>query len=344
MQRCLQTSGQSVRKRSRSRTSKPSSTKRWTVSWRRRRLHRTPPSISSYPRMTIAAIGVAAGIEPDAYRFGAPRASAVTDEVPERAPNVDFLGSEAASGHRRPPSLVRRGDGQTIQLTPLLHQVLGAIDGRRTIADIADIVSQSAGRLAAAEDIHFLIDRKLRPLGLLRSSDGIAVPSMKANPLLALRCRLVVSNPDITDAVATKFAPLFRPGCVVLMLAAFVAATGWVMFDMGLAHPAHEALYDPALLLAVFALTVASAAFHEIGHAAACRYGGARPGVMGAGLYLLWPAFYTDVSDAYRLNRVGRLRVDLGGMYFNAVFAVAAVALYWASGSEALLIVVPLQL
>src|SRR5207248_2055583 len=79
-------------------------------------------------------------------------------------------------------------------------------------------------------------------------------------------------------------------------------------------------------------------------HAAACRYGGARPGVMGAGLYLLWPAFYTDVSDAYRLSRWSRLRVDLGGMYFNAVFAVGAMALYWASGSDALLIIVPLQL
>ena len=43
---------------------------------------------------------------------------------------------------------------------------------------------------------------------------------------------------------------------------------------------------------------------------------------MGAGLYLIWPAFYTDVSDSYRLSRGGRLRVDLGGLYFNAVFSV----------------------
>ena len=29
------------------------------------------------------------------------------------------------------------------------------------------------------------------------------------------------------------------------------------------------------------------------------------PGAMGAGLYLFWPAFYTDVTDSYRLGRGG---------------------------------------
>ena len=74
-----------------------------------------------------------------------------------------------------------------------------------------------------------------------------------------------------------------------------------------------------------------SAGFHEFGHAAAARRGGATPGVMGAGLYLVWPAFYTDVTDSYRLGRVGRLRTDLGGLYFNAIVAVGSP---WASGGS----------
>ena len=40
------------------------------------------------------------------------------------------------------------------------------------------------------------------------------------------------------------------------------------------------------------------------------------------GLYMVWPAFYTDVTDSYRLPRRDRLRVDLGGLYFNAIVAV----------------------
>ena len=72
----------------------------------------------------------------------------------------------------------------------------------------------------------------------------------------------------------------------------------------------------------VLGLVVIATALHEIGHATATRYGGAEPGVMGAGIYIVWPAFYTDVTDAYRLNRSGRLRIDLGGVYFNCVFVL----------------------
>jgi hypothetical protein len=53
----------------------------------------------------------------------------------------------------------------------------------------------------------------------------------------------------------------------------------------------------------VLPTVVVATAFHEIGHASACRFSGARPGEMGVGVYLIWPAFYCDVTDAYRLDR-----------------------------------------
>ena len=102
-----------------------------------------------------------------------------------------------------------------------------------------------------------------------------------------------------------------------------------MLFEKGLASATHEAFYQPGLLLVVFAVTVLSAGFHEFGHAAAARYGGATPGAMGAGLYLVWPAFYTDVTDSYRLGRGGRVRTDLGGLYFNAIVAVAMFGVWW---------------
>jgi putative peptide zinc metalloprotease protein len=93
----------------------------------------------------------------------------------------------------------------------------------------------------------------------------------------------------------------------------------------------------------MFAGVVIGTAFHETGHATACRYGGAKPGVMGAGVYIIWPAFYTDVTDAYRLGRGGRLRTDLGGIYFNAIFALAIGGLYALTSFEPLLLLVLIQ-
>ena len=117
---------------------------------------------------------------------------------------------------------------------------------------------------------------------------------------------------------------------------AFLAVSGWVLFDKGLASATHQAFDEPGLLLVVFALTVLSAGFHEFGHAAAARYGGATPGAMGTGLYLVWPAFYTDVTDSYRLGRAGRVRTDLGGLYFNAIVTLATFGVWFATGWDAM--------
>ena len=65
---------------------------------------------------------------------------------------------------------------------------------------------------------------------------------------------------------------------------------------------------------------------------------------MGAGIYLVWPAFYTDVTDAYRLPRRARLRTDLGGIYFNAFVAVVTLGVWLATGVEALLLLIAVQM
>ncbi|HEY8282593.1 MAG TPA: hypothetical protein VIG28_08925, partial [Leifsonia sp.] len=58
--------------------------------------------------------------------------------APSRAQGVELIGAMRGSGYRVPPSLVRRADGQTLQLTPLLYAILDAVDGERTPAEIAE--------------------------------------------------------------------------------------------------------------------------------------------------------------------------------------------------------------
>ncbi|MDP3712604.1 MAG: hypothetical protein Q8R60_08990 [Mycobacteriales bacterium] len=267
-----------------------------------------------------------------------------TSSTPALAPGVELLGELAGSGYRDAPALVRRGDGQTLQLTPLLYALLSLVDGRRGAEQIADALSAELDRPVAAADVTHLLEHKLVPLGVLGDADGEAPAVQKSNPLLALRLKVVVSDPKATNRITAPFAQLLRPWVVVPVLVAFALTTWWVLFERGLGAATREALYEPHLLLAVFGLTVLSAGFHELGHAAACRYGGAQPGAMGAGLYLVWPAFYTDVDDSYRLSRWGRLRVDLAGLYFNCVFAVGIAGLWWFVREDALLLGVATQL
>lgn len=264
--------------------------------------------------------------------------------LPALADGVQLLGPAEGSGYREPPALVRRADGQTLQLTRLLYLVLEAADGTNDLDAMARHVSDGSGRLVSADNVRTLMDSQLLPMGLLRLADGSQPEVKKSNPLLGLRFRYIVSDPGRTRRITAPFAVLFHPVIVVAVTAAFLAACWWVLMVKGLGSATHEAFAQPALLLLILAVTILSAGFHEFGHAAATRRGGATPGAMGAGLYLLWPAFFTDVTDSYRLGRGGRIRTDLGGLYFNAIVAVAIMALWWATGFDALLLVVVTQI
>ncbi len=262
---------------------------------------------------------------------------------PARAEGVRLMGEMSGSGYRRPPSLARRGDGQVVQLTPLLYLVLAALDGERGYDGLADEVSRASGRTVSPENVRQLSD-KLRTLGLAASEDG-SQPSLKrSNPLLALRFKAVVTDPERTRRLTAPFAALFNPILVAAVLAVFVWISWWVLFERGLASATHDAFARPGLLLVVLTVTVLSAGFHEFGHAAAARRGGATPGAMGVGLYLIWPAFYTDVTDSYRLGRGGRLRTDLGGLYFNALVAVGTATVWWLTRDDAILLLVATQI
>ena len=232
-------------------------------------------------------------------------------DAPTRVDGVQLIGEMVGSGYRTPPALVRRADGQVLQLTPLLYLVLHAADGRRSCAEIAEVVGRAMGRSVAEDDVRTWVDNQLRPLGLLKHADGSEPELKRSNPLLGLKPRFAVTNPRTTHRLTDPFRVLFRPVLTAAVLVGFVVVVAWVFLDRGLGASAYDAFERPQLLLLVFVVSVLSGGFHEFGHAAAARYSGAEPGVMGAGLYLVWPAFYTDVTDSYRLGRAGRIRTDL---------------------------------
>jgi putative peptide zinc metalloprotease protein len=258
---------------------------------------------------------------------------------PRRSDGLELLGETQGSGYVESTFLVRREDGQVVQLSQLLYVTLEHLDGRPA-AVVAEQVSADVGRGLTAEGVDFLVEHKLGPLGLVAapaSADAVATEAARApDAVLTLAGRRTLVPAGPVDRLARLLRPLFWSVTVVLVVEAAVAGD-WAVFarnDVG--ADVTTVLTHPAQLLVVLGLMVSSMLFHEVGHATGARYGGARPGVIGMGLYVVWPAFYTDVTDAYRLNRAGRLRTDLGGVYFNLVFLVALLGLYEWTGAPVL--------
>jgi putative peptide zinc metalloprotease protein len=278
-------------------------------------------------------------------RVADPAAASASPElgVPRLARGVELIGRFEDSGFKEPPYLARRGDGQVVQLAPLLYALADEIDGRRDTAQIAEALSHRVERQVTPDIVEMLLDEQLRRLGVVAGRDGVTGEVRKVDPLLALKFKTKVVPARLVRALTTVFRPLFLPPVVAAVLLAFVGLDVWLFGVHGISQGLRHVLYQPALLLLLVGGVVVATAFHEIGHATAVRYGGAEPGVMGVGVYIVWPAFYTDITDAYRLGKWGRLRADTGGMYFNAVFALATAAAYVVTGFEPLLLLVLLQ-
>jgi putative peptide zinc metalloprotease protein len=258
--------------------------------------------------------------------------------APRLAEGVELIGRMEGSGYKEPPFMARRADGQMIQLAPILYLVAERADGNHTHDQIAEEVSQIIERGLDGDGVRMLVEEKLRPLGILAGADGASAQVEKQDQFLALKLKTALIPPGVVRGITAIFKPLFWPPVILAVLAGFVAFDAWFFFDHGAAESLRQLLYQPLYLIMTFAAIVFAAAFHESGHATGCRYGGAEPGAMGAGIYIVWPAFYTDVTDSYRLGRGGRLRTDLGGVYFNAVFILAMAGAYFATGFEPLLI------
>jgi putative peptide zinc metalloprotease protein len=267
---------------------------------------------------------------------GATTASA---EWPRLLEGTTLEGRFEGSGLREAPYLVRRRDGQIVQLSRVLYAITERMDGR-TVAAVASDVSEHLNLRVTPELIVHVAEHKLAPLGLVAHRDGTEPRLEHVDALLSLKFRAGVVPAGPVNWLAGVLRPFFLPPVVIAALTGLVACDVWMATSHGLGTAMRELIHSPSLGLALFALLIASMAFHECGHAAACRYGGARPGRIGVGIYLVWPAFFTDVTDSYRLSRAGRLRTDLGGVYFNALIALSAAGAYFATGYEPLLIVV----
>jgi putative peptide zinc metalloprotease protein len=294
-------------------------------------------------------------VEPEAptQRFTAPlregedaplrEGEAVDGAVPRLTTGLELIGRFEDSGFKEPPYIVRRADGQVVQLPELLFRLAEQVDGRSALGELARRFSERVERQVQPADVAMLIDRQLRPLGIVAQPGDASVELNKVDPLLALKFRAAVIPDSAVRGVTTLFQPLFLAPVVALVIAGLLGVDAWLFLVHGVSQSVRHVMYQPLLMLMLIGGVIVATAFHEVGHATAVRYGGAKPGVMGVGIYLVWPAFYTDITDAYRLDKRGRLRTDLGGVYFNAIFALVAMGAYAATGWEPLLLLILLQ-
>ncbi|MEY2440764.1 MAG: putative peptide zinc metalloprotease protein, partial [bacterium] len=231
------------------------------------RVHDDHIEMTSPPPATTTAPPPAPDADPPHERRRAPRTRRSSERCPRLAEGIELIGEYEGSGFKETPYIARRGDGQTIQLTQLLHLVAEECDGSRDHGAIARRVSERFGRKVSAGNVEFLVDRKLRPLGVLAEADGSSPEIKKPDQLLTLKFRTALVPERFTGVITKLFRPLFLPPVVIAVLAALIALDVWVFGIHGIGAGVRAAVYQPWLLLVFFGVIVVATAFHECGHA-----------------------------------------------------------------------------
>lgn len=249
--------------------------------------------------------------------------------------------SELDSGAREQTYLLSLPDGRNFQLAGALYHLAVLLDGERTHAEIAAALATRIGRPVAADDVAGIIDRKLAPLGVLAppgmptSAEPPAAGRPRADAALGIFARLTVVPPRILEPVAEAVKHFYAPAVAVPIVVAIFVAHLYAYQQLAPLLASLSPATFPLVPFLIAALCVQLVLpWHELGHAAAARYFGAKHGPLGVGLMGPMLVAFVEVTDIWPLSRRQRLVVDLGGVYFQAMSVIVLALVAWLTGSS----------
>src|SRR3954447_21868220 len=161
------------------------------------------------------------------------------------ADGIELIGEYEGSGFKQPPLLARRADGQVVQLPRLLYLIAEAADGRRDNDAVAAQVSERFGGNVSAASVGFLVDEKLRSLGVLALEDGTTPELRKRAPVMALRHRRPLVPERTVNGIARGFTWVHRTPVLALVLLALGAFDSWLFGMHGIAGGLRSVIYHP---------------------------------------------------------------------------------------------------
>ncbi len=216
--------------------------------------------------------------------------------------------------------IVKLPSGRFFAVAPAVAGLLPLIDGKRTVSELAALFSKESGREISAGDLL----RVLQEVLIKNDLAFVGTPPKESRRLfIPVWIRLPLLPQRVVNAVARPLTVFYRKKVFLAVLAGLFGVHLW--FYLGYFFTQRPGIPDRllefSLWLKVTVLLEVSALVHEFGHAAAIRSQGEKAGSIGLGMYLFMPVYYTDVTRAWYLPRKGRVIVDLGGIFFQMVFA-----------------------
>ncbi|MBB3156857.1 putative peptide zinc metalloprotease protein [Microbacterium proteolyticum] len=244
-----------------------------------------------------------------------PHAPAPHAAVPPRLADTVRIEPAADGGHW----LVSVDGVPVSRASSTVAATLRAMDGAAAVDDLRRRFAPDQEPEAFAA----LVER-FRRAGLLEGAQRRPAGRLTYRPPLTIQLA-TLRAPLLFDRLLRLLRPLLRrwlvwPLAAVVVLG--VVALLWQAETAARALTAPLPLVDVVLVAAVM---IAATVAHEAAHGVTLSHAGARPRRAGVILLYLGPAFFVDVTDAWRLpSRASRVAVALAGPAVHAVLGGAA--------------------
>jgi putative peptide zinc metalloprotease protein len=244
-----------------------------------------------------------------------------------------------------------RSSGRSFRFAPSTYDVIGQLDGQRSIQQIWETVLSRYGDDAPGQDevisllgrLHSadLLQADLPPdtEELLRRHRNHQEKAWKQNYGNPLRIRFRLFDPDrLLVKLLPVVGPVFgRIGALLWLVAIAAAGVLAARHWPELAAHARERVLAPYNLVLIYFTYPLVKALHEFGHAFAARRWGAEVHEMGIMLLVLMPVPYVDASATAVFSRA-RQRATVAAAGIMVELLLAALALFlWLSLEPGLL-------
>ncbi|MDO5034447.1 MAG: zinc metalloprotease [Actinomycetaceae bacterium] len=229
------------------------------------------------------------------------------------------------------PWVATVGDSTPLRITPDLAKVLNWYkDGRNTSASDYFGAQIDQEQLEEAESI-------LRKFNLLTDEASATVqkkPRLRFNSLFSIQFAVLNKPRHFAWLEALANRRVLVGGtfanAILAILGGALIGVYWASFFEAITTP-----QTVGTILVMFVFLIASVSLHEFAHAAALTYFGGTVRRMGVMLFYLSPAFFCDVTDAWRLERKNqRTLIALAGVIATFGIAGFATLIYVLTGRE----------
>ncbi len=216
--------------------------------------------------------------------------------------------------------------GRHFEVSEPVVDLIVSLQESISIEDAIERFSKKRGRSYTSEEFEILIQSCISPL---------FVPKIEGSK----RTKSFLFRKDLLSerAISRYSEPLkrlFHLGVIFPVL--LLVATLEVLFFTGTTMDFFIDDMTAPMLMGLVGLFLFSSMFHELGHAAACKFFGVDHGSIGFAIYLIFPVFYTDISNVWTLSRKKRTVINFAGVYFQLIFLIPLLVIYLFTDSELL--------